>query len=171
MANQTTEIIAKLEKLLVNQFRKLQELINITRQERETLPSNDANAIMQLVETKETILDQLSLMEDSRKMYIHELSSVLDVQIKNFSLNELLPHLGADDAARLSRLNDGIASLVSQARDLNYGNKVLAVSMVDWLHSAQAFLLNFAQTQIDYRPAAAVPNLEYAQIHGLDHKV
>lgn len=162
--------LAGLETILVNQFRSMQELIVVTKREREILSKNDMEALMCVVEEKEALLDQLGLMEDSRRKTIHDLELGMGIQSETSSLEDLLAHIEPDQAGRLSRLRDGITTLVAQARDLNYGNQALATSMIDWLQSAQSFMIGLAQPNFSYRPQDRVPVLEGGGSWGVDHR-
>ena len=162
--------LAGLENLLVKQFRTLQDLVVITKKEREILPNNDMDALMCVVEEKEALLDQLGLLEDARRKAIQDLEQALGIQSENTSLLEILPHLEKAQSLRFSRLHDGITTLVAQARDLNYGNQALAASMSDWLRAAQNFLISLAQPDTGYRQAVRVPVLEGGGSWGVDHR-
>jgi flagellar biosynthesis/type III secretory pathway chaperone len=164
-------LILVLEGVLVKEFRMLQALVEITREEREILPKNDVTNTMRLVEEKEALLDQLVLLEDTRRMRIQELAQALSIQSDNSSLKQLLPHIDPEDAERLERLSDGIISLVRQVRDLNLGNRALAASMVDWLQSARAFLMSFTQVEAGYRPPGVTQPVELNGLWNLDHRV
>jgi len=162
--------LAGLENLLVKQFRTLQDLVTVTKKEREILPKNDMDALMCIVEEKEALLDQLGLLDDARRKAIQDIELGLGIQCEVSSLEEILPYLEKAQALRLSRLRDGITTLVAQARDLNYGNQALAMSMTDWLRAAQNFLIGLAQPDIGYRKAVRVPVLEGGGSWGVDHR-
>lgn len=57
-----------LEQVMVRQFNLLQELLSLTRAERDALYRNDTTLLMPLVERKEALLDQIVLLEDQRRM-------------------------------------------------------------------------------------------------------
>lgn len=162
--------LAGLENLLVKQFRTLQDLILVTKKEREILPNNDMDALMCIVEEKESLLDHLGLLDDARRKAIQDLEMELGIKSETSNLDEILPHLDKGQALRLARLRDGITTLVAQARDLNYGNQALATSMADWLRAAQNFLIGLAQPDIGYRQAVRVPVLEGGGSWGVDHR-
>ena len=166
----TQELLISLEDLLVQEFRTLQELISVTKKEREVLSKNDTISLMRLVEEKEAVLDQIGLMEDNRHMVLQELAVAFGKKTQSYSLKEILPLLSATEAGRLDRLSDGILTLVAQAKDLNYGNRALAISMTAWLQSAQNFLLNISHPQVFYNPTAIAPRLETVTLGGLDHR-
>lgn len=152
MKNQSRQQFAELEKLLVREFRSLQQLAAVTSSEREVMPGKKIEAINHLVEEKEQILDQLNLLLDKRRQVIQQLCCTLGVPNESSSLQELLPYLSADEQERLTHLIDGINSLVSEVRDMNYGNIALANSLLTFIQSAQALMISSLQKQIDYRP-------------------
>jgi flagellar biosynthesis/type III secretory pathway chaperone len=144
------ESVAALEDLLVQEFRTLQMLINLTREERQLIGQKDVFALMQVVEQKESVLDQFNLMEDTRRNLVREISLTTGLPTQSYSLGELLPVLETQAAARIGRLSEGIAILANQARDLNHGNRVMATSVLEWLGTTQAFLFRSIQPEIGY---------------------
>jgi flagellar biosynthesis/type III secretory pathway chaperone len=162
MKNQVAGQLVELEDLLVKEFRALQQLADVTREEREVMPGKGFDAITNLAEQKEIILDQLNLMIDKRRQVIQQTSSLLGVVNENSSLKDLLLVIDAENQERLYNLTDAINSLVSEIRDMNYGNIAMANSMVGFIQSVQAMMISSLQKQIDYRPtnklkAAAAP--------------
>lgn len=170
MDKRTQELLSNLEDLYVKEFRTLQQLIAVTKKERDALPKNEGSALMRLVEEKESILDQLGIMEDTGRMLLQELAARFNIQSERTTLRELLPHFPKENAERIDRLSDGIRSLVSQAKDMNYGNQAMATSMLEWFYSAQTFLLSMAQPPAGYRPPGANPNLELGAMSGMEHR-
>jgi len=162
-------LLTVLEDLLVQEFRLIQNLISITREERTYLPAGDTNDLMNLVEKKEAVLDQLSLLEEKRRTIVQECSRELGIQTQSSSLGEILPWLDPSTAARMNRLSEGIAMLVGQARDLNYGNRAMATTALDWIESAKAFLFGFYQNQSAYSPPGATPSVEQTPAWGREH--
>lgn len=168
---QTKELLNSLENVLVQEFRTLQSLIALTKEERLLFNKKDPDAIMKLVEQKESLLDQLGLMEEKRRMFTTGIASELGIKLKISSITELFPGLEPNEKDRLQRLNDGITMLVQQARDFNYGNQALARTALDWLESAQAFLINISQPAEGYCPPGANPSMEKVTLGGMVMKV
>ncbi len=167
---QVPTTLAGLENLLVKQFRTLQDLVVVTKKEREILPKNDMEALMCVVEEKEALLDQLGLLDDARRKTIQDLEYELGIQNESSTLEDIFPYLDQSQANRISRLRDGVTTLVAQARDLNYGNQALANSMVDWLHAAQKFMIDLAQPETNYHPPSRVPAFKNSSSWGVDHR-
>lgn len=168
--NQTKELLNSLENVLVQEFRTLQSLIAVTKEERSLFNIKEPVKLMKVVEQKEGLLDQLGIMEEKRRMYITGIASELKIKLKNTSISELYPGLDPDENDRLSRLNDGISMLVHQARDLNFGNQALARTALDWLHSAQTFLINISTPSEGYRPPGAKPSMEKVSVSDIHMK-
>ncbi len=154
------DLLNSLENVLVQEFRTLQSLIIATKQERVLLNKKNPDAIMLIVEEKEGLLDQFGLLEEKRRTFISSIANELGLKLTNSSINELFPGLDSVESDRLHRLNDGISMLVQQARDLNYGNQALARTALDWLISAQSFLLNLTSPSDEYSPRGAKPTIE-----------
>jgi len=170
LSSKRSELLINLEDLLVREFRTLQTLIALTKEERSRFKSKDSAALMELVEQKESILDQIGLIEDSRRMVTQELARSLGMPGQSSTLRDVLSKVDPAVQDRLKRLNEGILMLVEQARDLNYGNRALAAATLEWVELTQAFLYNCYLPQMGYRPPGAAPSLEQATISEINHK-
>jgi flagellar biosynthesis/type III secretory pathway chaperone len=142
----------ELERTLVKQFRTLQRLVEITRAERASLLEDGVDALQTNVEEKEAILDQLILIEDRRRMLLQEIALQQGLRSESLSIQDLLPCLEKAQSIPLERLSEGITTLVSSIRDLNYGNQALAASRLDWLKSLQSYLVAVSLPDSGYRP-------------------
>jgi len=148
--------LMELEHLLVRQFRALQELLETSQKERSYLLNNDEK-LMRMVEDKEVLLDQLGLIEDSRRKVVQDLSLALKVQSDSGSVGSLLPHLKPDEANRLGRLAEGIITLAGQTRELNEENHAMALVKLDWIKAVQSVFIGLLEPEADYRPANGLP--------------
>ncbi len=135
------ETLAAYEDIMVQEFRTLQSLVNLTLEERQLMINRDHSRLMQIVEQKESVLDQFNLMEDTRRSLSREISLESGFATQTNSLAELLPYLESQVAARLERLNEGVTILAAHLRDLNLGNVGIATNKLDRLENAQAYLL------------------------------
>ncbi len=141
-----------LEDTLVQQFRALQKLVEVTHAERDLLLQNQHDHLQAVTEEKEAVLDQLSLLEDARRGQIQQLALALPAPASQVtSIQQILPYLPTACADRLARLTDGLLALVSQTRDLTYGNEALIRARLDWIRSFQAYLMNLSMPQEAYR--------------------
>jgi flagellar biosynthesis/type III secretory pathway chaperone len=164
-------LLTVLEDYLVQEFRLMQNLIEITKKERTYFPTGKADELMSVVESKEAVLDQLTLLEEKRKTVIQELGRELGMQLKSSSLSEILPWIDSSTAGRLNRLSEGISMLVGQARDLNYGNRAMATTALEWVESTKAFIFGFYQKQFSYSPPGSMnPSMEQAPAWAVERK-
>jgi flagellar biosynthesis/type III secretory pathway chaperone len=164
-----SEYLIELEETLVEQFRQIQRLIELTMMERQALLEN-GNDLMNIVEEKEVLLDRLGVLEDNRRKAVQKLALERGIVSDETSIAELLPHLEANDARRVSRLAEGITSLAREARQLNDYNQALAVTRLDWLQAAQVFLVGVVQPEPAYAPPyKARPAGEAANL-GMDYR-
>jgi flagellar biosynthesis/type III secretory pathway chaperone len=143
-----TENRLELEKVLVRQFRLLQEMHALSKKERDSL-LNEPDFILKIVEDKEALLDRMSVMEDNCRKIVQEFSLVLDLHSEDTSIEALLPHFQPEDTSRIRNLSEGISSLASQVRELNRANQALALSKLEWLKATQAFLISIFQPESD----------------------
>jgi|WetSurMetagenome_2_1015567.scaffolds.fasta_scaffold335705_2 flagellar biosynthesis/type III secretory pathway chaperone len=164
------DLITTLEDTLVKQFRNLQTLITTTQDERKALTNADLKALMKIVENKEDILDNLELIEESRRMTTEQLCNMEGLPEGNWSISALFKTLDPTVATRLSNLQDGIIKLVDEARNINMGNNAIAKARTDAIHATQAFLLSFYQSPVSYQPVG-VPQARSMLISDLDHRV
>lgn len=149
-AEKKQELMTALEDFLVKEFRVLQTLFNLTREERHALTKSDAKRLATLTEEKEAILDELGQLDEGRKMTSEGLAIMLSVPTS--TLAALFPHLEPTAAERLSRLSEGITTLIQQSRDLNQGNRALAAYKIEYLDAAQSYLINLVQPPVSYYP-------------------
>jgi len=139
----------ELEQMLVRQFRLLQEMLALSKKERDSL-LNETDLVLKLVEDKEVLLDSLSVMEDNCRKLVQELSLELELHSDDTSIQALLPYLKPEEASRLRNLSEGISSIASQARELNRANQALALSKLEWLKATQSFLISIFQPEAGY---------------------
>ncbi len=138
----------ELEKVLVRQFRLLQEMLALSKKERDSL-LNEPDFILKIVEDKEALLDRMSVMEDHCRKIVQDISLALELHSQDTSIQALLPHFQSEDTNRIRNLSEGISSLASQVRELNRANQALALSRLDWLKATQAFLISIFQPESD----------------------
>ena len=140
----------ELEKALVRQFKLLKDVIALTKQERASL-LNEPDFVLRMVEDKEALLDQMSLMEDQCRKTVQELSLLLEIHSEKTSIYDLLPHFKPEDAKRIRNLTEGISNLAVQAREMNRANQAIALTKLEWLKATQAFLISMFQPDAGYR--------------------
>jgi flagellar biosynthesis/type III secretory pathway chaperone len=165
--NQFTINRLQLEQVLVQQFRVLQDLIALTKKEREAL-LNDPDSILQIVEDKEVLLDKISLMEDRCRQIIQEISLSLEIHLEDTSIRALLPFFKPEEASRIKNLSEGIYSLASQARELNHASQALAITKLDWVKATQLFLISIFQPESGYRSPMGATHQEPAAGLGVE---
>ena len=140
----------ELEQALVRQFKLLKDVVAITKKERLSL-LNEPDFVLRMVEDKEALLDQMSLMEDQCRKTVQEISLLLELHSENTSIQDLLPFFEPEDARRVRTLSEGISSLASQARELNRANQAIAITRLDWLKATQSFLISLFQPEPGYQ--------------------
>lgn len=153
--DKTQELTNALEDLLVKEFRIFQSLHALTREERVALSNNDVQLLLSLVERKEATLDELGRLEDSKRMTVQELATLLELATPSgeaYTVSDVIVALEADAAARLANLREGISALIDKLRDLTHGNRALANTSLERADALQSFLLSFYQSPGGYRP-------------------
>ena len=165
-----SENVLNLEHLLVKEFRLLQELIETSRAEQQALLKS-SDQVMRLVEDKEVQLDELGLVENSRRQVVQSLMVDLNIRSETSSVSELLPHLEPATAGRIKRLSEGLNSLVLEARELNRNNQAVAAIKLDWVKSVQHLLIGLSQTDHGYHSPTSAPNLRDTPSQTLNFRV
>jgi hypothetical protein len=152
----------QLEQVLVRQFKLLKDVIALTKKERTSL-LNEPDLVLGVVEDKEALLDQMSLMEDHCRKIVQEISLSLEQHSENTSIQALLPFFKPEDARRIRTLSEGISNLASQARELNRANQAIALTKLEWLKATQTFLISVFQPDAGYRsPKGGSPRQDIA---------
>jgi hypothetical protein len=151
------ELQGSLEDLLVREFRACQALCAYTKEERKALTIDDVSQLSELVDKKEALLDEIGLVEESRRTIVQELAAEAGASDRCATLADLLPALDPTVAGRLGRLREGILALSGEVRDLTSGNLALSATAIDRIDAVQSFLLSLCQPQINYQPPGVVP--------------
>jgi hypothetical protein len=159
-----------LELLLVKEFRMLQELIETSVTEGQVMLKN-GDQLMRLVEDKEVLLDELSLLENSRRQAVQALMVSLGIHTETSSVNDLLPFLSPEIGLRLKRLSEGMSSLVWKARDINHNNQAVAAIKLDWAKAVQMLLIGLSQSESAYRLPNVSPPLRDAPVQNVQYRV
>jgi hypothetical protein len=165
-----SEDLQTLELLLVKEFRMLQELIEASVTEGQLMLKN-GDQLMRLVEDKEVLLDELSLVENNRRQVVQALMISLGIHAETSSVNDLLPFLTPEIALRLKRLSEGMSSLVLKARDINHNNKAVAAIKLDWVKAVQMLLIGLLQPESAYRPPNVSPLLRDAPGQNVQYRI
>ncbi|MCB9134639.1 MAG: flagellar protein FlgN [Anaerolineales bacterium] len=162
-------LLTSLESLLVKEFRALQTLLALTRDERMALTVYDCEALAKLVERKEILLDELGQMEHQRQTTLHELIQIARQRFPFPDPAELLAALDTSAADRIARLQEGMTVISAKIRELTPGNQVLATTALERLDATQTFLLKLFQPFPAYQPAYYAPALQPAMSFDHDH--
>jgi flagellar biosynthesis/type III secretory pathway chaperone len=162
--------LSQLEEILVSEFRLLQNLIEVTQKESAAVLKGGHSILMPIIEDKETILDQLGALEESRHKVCQGLAKALGVDEKPVTVQSLLARLEQERAGRMRRLCDGIMALSEKERNLNLNVSTMAQSWVEMIHSAQAYLLSFYQSPATYQPPGVKKAYDQAPLWATEHR-
>jgi hypothetical protein len=150
MSDDFTSTRIELEKVLVRQFKLLKDMVALTKRERAAL-LNDSDAVLNIVEDKEALLDSMTLLEDQCRKIVQEISLTLELKSQETSIRELLPYFEQEDARCITNLSEGISGLASEARELNRANQAIALTRLDWLKATQEFLISLFLPNAGYQ--------------------
>jgi flagellar biosynthesis/type III secretory pathway chaperone len=164
-------LIADLEDSLVNEFRIFQSLVELSKNELDALTKHDIQTLLDLVERKETLLDELGRTEDVRRIVTEDLAQLAGLETALPTVSEVVPILGEPVSERLMRIQEGILALGSEIKDLNRSNLALAQAALEWADATQAFLLSLYQPELDnYQPPGKYPRNDMA-VRSFDQRV
>lgn len=156
-------MVTSLEDILVKEFRICQSLHTITKDERLALTKNDVPALSTLVEIKEALLDDLTQIEDRRRMLSQNLGEEFGIRASSPTLTEISMSLNSDVGGRITHLRDGILAIAEEIKVLTSGNRALAMAAMDRVDAVQTFLLDIFRPNLSYeRPGAPKRNFTEA---------
>ncbi len=159
----------ELEQVLVQQFRLLQELIELSKKERAAL-LNEPELVPQLVEDKEVLLDKMGLMEDKCRQVIQEFSISLGIHLENTSIQALLPFLKQRMQIALKNLSEEFTTWPARRVEINHASQAIAVTKLDWLKATQSFLISMFQPESGYRSPMSGTHQEPATGLGVEFR-
>jgi hypothetical protein len=133
------------ENLIAEQFDILEILVKISKKERDLILNESLDALTSITEEKEVVLDKFGLLEDKTRLLLQTMSQKLGIHSEKTNIQEILPFIEAEDAARIKRLLDGVKILVGTAKELNLGNQALTAIRLDWLSATQSFISTIIQ--------------------------
>lgn len=142
-----------IEALFVREFRALQALLALTREEQAALLGPDISRLMALAERKEALLDHLSELENQRQASLADLA-YLPAGEDHEENAEL------DRRASLERLSEGIEALSGQTRELARRNRALADRALQQASRMQAGLISSTQESLPALFAAILDGRE-----------
>ncbi|HVP21237.1 MAG TPA: flagellar protein FlgN [Anaerolineaceae bacterium] len=157
-----------LEDYLVKEFRTLQTLINVTRSERAALCKGDSAVVLRVVEEKEAILDTLGLILDREKVTYQNIAQNVGLKSEAYSLRDLLPYIEPELQTRFKNLQEGISTLVEQAKELSTGNRALALAHSQCLDATQSFLLKLIMPPSNYQ-SPGLAHTMLPPVWGIEH--
>jgi len=164
------ENLTTLEDILVREFRACQTLHIITKDEQKLLSNGDIHKLLTLVERKESVLDNLSQLEEKLRIIVLDLATIVNLHPQSASLGEVLSVINNDFSERLERLREGILALLGVIRNLTYGNQAIATAGLERLDGVQAFLLDLYQSVSDYNQIEETQTQPLPLALDLDHR-
>ncbi|MEI7987822.1 MAG: flagellar protein FlgN [Chloroflexota bacterium] len=170
MDQNKNKTVTVLEDALVNEFRIFQSLVALSREELDSLTRRDSQRLSVLVEEKESLLDELSQLEESRRMATEDLAYAAGLNLEMPAVSDVLPYLDKMTHDRLKRILEGIIALGREIRNLNRTNMVLAKTALDWADATQSYLINLHQPEFETYAPGGVAKRQNA-VRSFDHWV
>ena len=108
-----------LEGVLVSEFRTLQELVTVAKQQRASLGDRETKGLTSLLEKERDLLSQLSSLEEQRKKLCITISAQIPMAQPTDSVKDLLPCLGDEHRAWAENLLAGMRALAEERREID----------------------------------------------------
>jgi flagellar biosynthesis/type III secretory pathway chaperone len=164
------DVLISLEAILVNEFRVYQSLRDLTLEERQVLLEGRGQNLMNIVDKKEELLDELTQMESKRNLMVDKIADIFDIQQKYENLGELLDFIHAEPIKRLQRLRQGLVALQTEIRDINRGNAALASLNLEKITQLQNYLFKLFTSSAQYQPAGSQVYADGPASWGMDQR-
>jgi len=165
------KLISALEDALVDEFRIIKLLLDFSKEELEALTKRDIQALSSVVEKKEEILDELTLIENERSQLMQEISQRLGIKKAPPTLADIIPFLNKTSAEQMKHLQEGIVALGSEIRTINRSNLTLAKTALDLADSTQAYLLSLYQPELETYQAPGLGPKRHVAVRSFDQRV
>jgi FlgN protein len=162
------DLVSSLERLLIQEYQACQRLEHLTLQEREILIAQDSSKVLEVVEQKENLLEEIAQLNQSHLALINKLQDALNLGDAANSLSEILTRIEPESAQSLGLLQQGILTVVTTVKDLTRGNQALAKTAVDRAEALQTFLLSLIQTSIGYQRPGTPKNKDLSTAWEVD---
>ena len=122
---QLDNLLANLESLLVKEFRAYQRILNLKIEESQALSNFDMEALGQISSRVEVIYDEIDQMKNQRQVVSTKIAEQLHLDNPSPNLNELSTELDHEASDRIHRLQEGIAAIKNQIRQLTNRNTAI----------------------------------------------
>lgn len=126
-----TDLVTRLEKILVNEFHLIMTLHALTKEERLALVQSEITSIETVVKRKEAALDELSQLDHQRRTVIGELAAILGLRSPYPTLLDLSTVIESESGERFRHLGEGIIALNTDIRYLTRGNTALVENVLE----------------------------------------
>jgi flagellar biosynthesis/type III secretory pathway chaperone len=149
-------LINSIETLLVKEFRVYQALVQLTREERQALQSQNVPQLEEVLVGKERLLDEVEQLEEARVQAVLWWAEAKGLARQACSLADILPEVDEEIGVRLGRLRKGIIALAHELRDLSHGNRVLTGTALDRIDAVRKFIVEVESPALEYGPTGAM---------------
>ena len=162
--------VHSLEQQMVKEFRVLQRLVEITKEERTALDDPFVSNLMSIVEEKESTIDELVRLEDAFRMCVDQCAQDLEISSPDVKLEHLLPHFDSSTVAKFDQLQNGIMMMLAELKSQTAKNMALANIGLERSQSLQSFLIDLLNNNVEN---GLPPEYSHAETIGweLDQKV
>jgi flagellar biosynthesis/type III secretory pathway chaperone len=146
------ELYVDLLTLLRDMLRHYHRLLELSQHEREVLTAASLPALLDVTTQKETLVLELSVMEEGRQLMLRKLAEQIEVPIATLTLAQLSQCAPEPFADEFRRCRAELLDLMHAVRQVNTQNTVLLSSSLDAVRSSVSLLSRLLE------PAAVYSN-------------
>ncbi len=140
------QVLQALQSSIERQLELAEEVLAITKTEKESLIKVDTDSLFNLARAKSDKLDLIAVVDREIRAELDDIAPDLGItQSTPLKLLDLLPFLNAEEAALIRKRKDKLAGLREEIINDNIVNKQFTTNVLGYLEDAVALIVNGIQ--------------------------
>jgi len=129
-------LLGKLIEILSREADRYSGLVELMREERGHIASNNVDQLDEVLKHQNTIILELKALEEARKALIRKLAELLGLPFEGVTLRKLIDVVEEPYATMLAGYGDRIDELVAEIKRLNDDNSYLIDKSIEYITGA-----------------------------------
>ncbi|MCD6505965.1 flagellar protein FlgN [Candidatus Poribacteria bacterium] len=129
-------LLGKLIEILSREVDRYSGLVELMREERGHIASNNVDQLDEVLKHQNTIILELKALEEARKVLIRKLAELLGLPFEGVTLRKLIDVVEEPYATMLAGYGDRIDELVAEIKRLNDDNSYLIDKSIEYITGA-----------------------------------
>jgi len=129
--NQTDDLYTDLLSLLREMLSHYRHLLELSQRERQALTTSALATLLEITTQKETLVLELSMMEEGRQLLLRKIAQLLEVPPTELTLARLVMLAPQAFTADFQRYRTDLGALVQEISQVNERNTMLLSSSLD----------------------------------------